>query len=58
MISIVKGKSFEAAVNKLKLTGRSIDKILKVALTISDIEEEKHVFPRHIAEAIQYRKRA
>lgn len=50
-------KLLEAAVNKLKLTGRSIDKILKVALTISDIEEEKHVFPRHIAEAIQYRKR-
>ncbi|HPB63903.1 MAG TPA: ATP-binding protein, partial [Mesotoga sp.] len=44
------------AVDKMKLTARSIDRILKVALTIADLEENK-VLARHIAEAIQYRKK-
>lgn len=50
-------KLLESAVEKLKLTGRSVDKVLKVSLTIADLEGSERVLPRHIAEAIQYRKK-
>ncbi|MGD9637585.1 MAG: YifB family Mg chelatase-like AAA ATPase [Alphaproteobacteria bacterium] len=45
------------AMEKLYLSARSYHKILKVARTIADLENEKHVFPSHIAEAISYRHR-
>lgn len=50
-------KLLETAVDGLKLTGRSIDKILKVARTIADIENDTRLKPSYIAEAIQYRKK-
>ena len=50
-------KLLESAVEKMKLTGRSIDKILKVALTISDLGEDRKVKPSYIAEALQYRRK-
>ncbi len=43
------------AFDSLGLTGRSYDKILRLALTIADMAESDVIKPEHIAEAIQYR---
>ena len=43
------------AFDNLGLTGRSYDKILRLALTIADMAESDVIRPEHIAEAIQYR---
>ena len=40
---------------KLKLSVRGYEKILKVARTIADLENEKNIKINHLAEAIQYR---
>jgi magnesium chelatase family protein len=40
---------------KLSLTGRGYDKILKIARTIADLDHSKDVRLPHLAEAIQYR---
>jgi magnesium chelatase family protein len=47
----------EQAVDRFKLTGRGINKILKVARTISDIDGREEVGVQQIAEAIQYREK-
>ncbi len=43
------------AVNKLNLSARSYNKILKVARTIADLDKSSMIMPNHIAEALQYR---
>ena len=43
------------AITKLGLSARAYDRIIKVARTIADIEEEPNILPGHISEAIQYR---
>ena len=43
------------AVNSLDLSARAYDRILRVARTIADLEDELHILPEHIGEAVQYR---
>jgi magnesium chelatase family protein len=43
------------AYNRLSMTARSYDRILRVARTIADLENEARIAPAHLAEAIQYR---
>ena len=45
----------EKAMDKLKLSARAYHRILKLARTIADIEESKHIETPHLTEAISYR---
>ena len=43
------------AIDKLNLSTRAYFKIIKVAQTIADLDNESSIQLKHIAEAIQYR---
>lgn len=43
------------AYDKMELTARSYDRILRLARTIADLAGSEHIAPNHLAEALQYR---
>jgi magnesium chelatase family protein len=45
----------ETAIDKFGLSARAYTRILKVARTIADLDNQENIHPAHLSEAIQYR---
>lgn len=45
----------EEAIERLNFSARAYDRIIKLSITIADLEESDSIELRHVAEAIQYR---
>ena len=55
VISTVGQNLLKVAMEKLNLSARAYDRILKVSRTIADLSGSADIKPEHLAEAIQYR---
>jgi magnesium chelatase family protein len=55
VINNVGANLLKVAMEKLNLSARAYDRILKVSRTIADLSASADIKPEHLAEAIQYR---